>query len=840
MPYTIQEIAKIIGADIRGAQPSADASVNWLLTDSRSLCFPEETLFFALSTQRNDGHRYIEDLQKRGVRYFVVDRPLPREGRGGVFLLVPDTLRALQTLASYHRQQFQIPVVAITGSNGKTTVKEWLYQLLSPDYHICRSPRSYNSQVGVPHSLWLINSHTDIAIIEAGISNMGEMERLNRMIRPTVAVVTNIGQAHQENFPSFDIKCKEKFQLLNGCETAILNMSDDCIARNSGSIPDDIQRVTWSMVTTPLPSLLIRNIEKKGTSTTIHFTLHSSLFTLHSSLSSSFTIPFIDDAAIQNSITCFATCLALKVNPSVLCQRMAHLEPVAMRMEVKDGVNGCTLINDTYNSDIHSLDIALDFMNRRPDMKQQRRTLILSDILQSGESPRSLYSRVAQMAQQRGIQKFIGVGDEISECADFFPMESHFFHSTDQLLQSRLFQELHDEFILIKGARRFHFDEVSDRLTLRVHQTILEVNLNALVDNLNHYRSFLTPCQAVPSPEKKKMVCMVKASAYGIGAIEASKTLQDHGVDYLAVAVADEGAELRKAGITTNIMVMNPEMTSFKMLFDYHLEPEVFNFDILEALIRAAEREGISNFPVHIKLDTGMHRLGFNPVNEMDRLIDRLTHQTAIIPSSVFSHFVGSDDDGFDDFSHEQFRLYDEASRKLQSAYAHHIIRHICNSAGIEHFPQYQMDMVRLGLGLYGIDPRTNYLLHNVATLKTTILQIRDVPAGDSIGYSRKTFVDRPSRVAAIPIGYADGLNRRLGNRNCYCLVNGKRAPYLGNICMDVCMIDVTDIDCQPGDHAVIFGDDLPVTVLSDAIGTIPYEILTGISTRVQRVYVQE
>ena len=511
---------------------------------------------------------------------------------------------------------------------------------------------------------------------------------------------------------------------------------------------------------------------------------------------------------------------------------MERLEPVAMRLEVKDGRNGCTLINDSYNSDIHSLDIALDFMQRRPDTKEQTRTLIISDILQSGELPRSLYSRVALMARSRGIQKVIGVGEEISSCADYFPMESYFFRTTKELIQSEAFANLRNEFILIKGARQFHFDELSDRLTLKVHQTILEVNLNAMVDNLNYYRSFLK--------HREKIVCMVKASAYGIGAIEASKTLQDHGVDYLAVAVADEGAELRKAGITANIMVMNPEMTSFKLLFDYRLEPEIFNFDILEALIREAEKEGITQFPVHIKLDTGMHRLGFNPQQDMPRLISRLQRQSAVVPCSVFSHFVGSDDDEFDAFSEKQFQLFDKASKDLQAAYSHKIIRHICNSAGIEHFPQYHLDMVRLGLGLYGVNPRNNHLLHNVATLKTTILQTREVPAGDSIGYSRKTFVDRPTRVAAIPIGYADGLNRRLGNRNCYCLVNGKKAPYLGNICMDVCMIDVTGIDCQAGDYVTIFGDDLSVSVLSDAIGTIPYEILTGISTRVQRVFIQE
>ncbi len=826
MQYNIGEIAQVIGAQCRGSL--IDTPINWLLIDSRSLCFPDETLFFAIKTQRNDGHKYIKELYKRGVRNFVISRMSDetQQLEGCNFLLVDNTLTALQQLAAHHRSQFDIPVIAITGSNGKTTVKEWLYQLLSPDYNVCRSPRSYNSQVGVPLSVWLINSHNDIAIIEAGISHPEEMSSLEKIIKPTTSVITNIGQAHQENFLSLDIKCSEKLTLFKNSTSAVLNMNDEYIRRDSAMLPADISRVTWEYGIHQDTSLCIRSIEKEGNKATVKFSINDEI--------GQYTIPFIDNAAIENSITCLATCLSLRtmVNIEDICRRMEALEPVAMRLEVKDGRNGCTLINDTYNSDVHSLDIALDFMNRRPDMKDQKRTLILSDILQSGESPRSLYSRVAQMAESRGIKKVIGVGDEISSCADYFPMERHFFHTTDQLINSEIFNDLSNEFILIKGARQFRFDKLSDLLTLKVHQTILEVNLNALVNNVNYYRSFMRP--------ETKMVCMVKASAYGVGALETGKTLQDHGVDYLAVAVADEGAELRKAGITANIMIMNPEMTSFKMLFDYRLEPEIFNFQILEALIRAAEKEGITNFPVHIKLDTGMRRLGFNPERDMPQLIERLTRQTALVPCSIFSHFVGSDGDEFDEFSHRQFQLYDKASQMLQAAYNHKIIRHICNSAGIEHFPQYHMDMVRLGLGLYGINSRNNQLIHNVATLKTTILQIRDVPAGESIGYSRRTILDRDSRIAAIPIGYADGLNRHLGNHRGYCLVNGKKAPYVGNICMDVCMIDVTDIDCKEGDHAIIFGDDLPVTVLSDILDTIPYEVLTGISTRVQRVYVQE
>lgn len=814
MQYRISDIAHIINAERKGSE---DALINWLLIDSRSLCFPKETLFFAIRTNRNDGHKYIGELYKRGVRNFIISS-LPADidqYPQSNFLLVHDTLQAMQQLAAYHREQFDIPVIAITGSNGKTTVKEWLYQLLSPDFNVCRSPRSYNSQVGVPLSLWLLNPHNDVAIIEAGISNPNEMDNLNRMIRPTISVITNIGEAHQENFFTKEGKCDEKLKLMRNCETAVINLQDEFITKVARQ--EILNKVKyWPMV---------RSVEKKGTSATITYTLNGK--------QGQYTIPFIDNAAIENSVTCLATCASLEgVDLEAICARMSSLEPVAMRLEVKDGINGCTLINDTYNSDIHSLDIALDFMSRRPDNQTQKRTLILSDILQSGETSRTLYAKVAEMAEKRGIEKVIGVGEAISSCSQYFKMDAYFFKTTEELIASEVFAALNNEFILIKGARRYHFDRLSDLLTLKVHQTILEVNLNALIENLHYYRSFMEP--------ETKMVCMVKASAYGIGSFETSKTLQDQGVDYLAVAVADEGADLRKAGITSNIMVMNPEMTSFKMLFDYRLEPEVYNFQLLEALIYAAEKEGITNFPIHIKLDTGMHRLGFSPKEDIDRLITRLSKQSALIPCSVFSHFVGSDADEFDSFSRHQFELYDEASQKLQAAYSHKILRHICNSAGIEHFPKYHLDMVRLGLGLYGINPRNNEVINNVVTLKTTILQIRNVPAGDTVGYSRKGKIDHDCRIAAIPIGYADGLNRKLGNRNGYCMVHGQKAPYVGNICMDVCMIDVTGIECSEGDYVTIFGDELPVTVLSDAIGTIPYEILTGVSTRVQRVYTQE
>lgn len=825
MTYTIEKITTLIGARRYG---NADANIGFLLTDSRSLCFPEETLFFALKTERHDGHAYIPELYRRGVRNFVVTG-MPEGYADGYpeanFLKVTDARKALQRLAERHRDEFNVPVVGITGSNGKTVVKEWLYQLLSPYKYVTRSPRSYNSQTGVPLSVWLMNEQTEVGIFEAGISQSGEMQALRDIIQPTIAVLTNIGAAHQENFASKEEKCREKTVLFHDAETIVYNADDELIRRTVAESAYKGEQLYYSMTDKKAP-VFIADVTKGDTSTTVTYVYRQGY-------EEKYTIPFIDDASVANSITCAVVALKLGLSAGELAGGMARLEPVAMRMEVKQGRHGCTLINDSYNSDVNSLDIALDFMNRRPDHQGRRRTLILSDIFQSGETAADLYREVGSLVKKRGVQKFIGIGPELSQHSRAIPVaEKFFFSSVDAFLRSEVFRSMRDEVILIKGARAFGFDRITDLMVQKVHETVLEVNLGALVENLNYYRSFMKP--------ETKLVCMIKADAYGAGSVEIAKTLQDHRVDYLAVAVADEGATLRRNGITANIMIMNPEMTAFKTMFDYDLEPEVYSFRLLDALIKAAEKEGITDYPVHIKIDTGMHRLGFDPLHDMDALINRLKHQSAVIPRSVFSHFVGSDSDSFDDFSAHQFELFDKASKQLQAAFKHKILRHIDNSAGIEHFPNRQLDMCRLGLGLYGIDSRNNEIIHTVSTLKTTILQLRRVPAGDTVGYSRKGTIDHDSVIAAIPIGYADGLNRHLGNRRGYCLVNGKRAGYVGNICMDVAMIDVTGIDCKEGDTVEIFGEHLPVTVLSDILDTIPYEVLTCISNRVKRVYFQD
>lgn len=823
MTYSIEKITTLLGARRYGTKES---NIAFLLTDSRSLSFPEETLFFALRSERNDGHNYIDDLYRRGVRNFVVETTDGISDYSDAnFLVVPSTLAALQRLAERHRDEFDIPVIGITGSNGKTVVKEWLYQLLMPSMHVTRSPRSYNSQIGVPLSVWKLHEGSDLGIIEAGISQTDEMQKLADIIQPTVGVFTTLGQAHQENFHSLEEKCREKFLLFTNCKTLIYPIDNDVVFRVLHKCDFKGEKLGWSLTDSSAP-FFVSKIEKGDDSTCVHYIYKGET-------EGSYTIPFISEASIENSITCAVVSLLFGLTVKQLAERMAKLEPVAMRLEVKEGRRGCTLINDSYNSDLASLDIALDFMHRRPDHKGRRRTIILSDIQQSGIDSTDLYREVSQLAVSRGVEKFIGIGPALSSCADVIEIEEkYFFADTDTFMDSPVFDTLHDEVILIKGARCFGFDSITDSLVEKVHETTLEINLNAMVENLNYYRSFMKP--------ETKLVCMIKADGYGAGAVEIAKTLQDHRVDYLAVAVADEGVALRKAGITANIMIMNPEMTAFKTMFDYDLEPEVYSFRLLDALRHAARKEGITAWPIHIKLDTGMHRLGFHPVDDMPRLIDYLKNQSALILRSVFSHFVGSDCDDFDDFSAKQFELYTKGADALQNAFPHHILRHICNSAGIEHFPGRQMDMCRLGLGLYGINPRNNEVLHNVSTLKTTILQLRNVPKGDSIGYSRRTILDRDSVIAAIPIGYADGLNRHLGNRHCYCLVNGQKAEYVGNICMDVCMIDVTDIPCKEGDTVEIFGDDLPVTVLSDILDTIPYEVLTGISNRVKRIYFQD
>ena len=832
MSYTIEEIAVQLKANKVGCTP---ATISWLLTDSRSLSFPENTLFFALVTPRGDGSRYIQDLYNRGVRNFVVAKHVRKHlaellGQDNFypdanFLEVDNPLKALQRLAGSHRSRFSYNVVGITGSNGKTVVKEWLNQILLSEKKVVRSPRSYNSQIGVPLSIWQMSEEADVALIEAGISNLSEMDTLERIIKPTIGVLTNMGNAHQENFFSMQEKCMEKLKLFKDCDVIIYDADEELIANCVNRSMLTSREIAWSRYDMERP-LFISKVDKRETETKISYR--------YLGLDNHFVIPFCDDASIENAIHCLAVALYLMISPAVIAQQMALLEPVAMRLEVKEGKNSCLIINDSYNSDLTSLGIALDFHYSRSLQQGLKRTLILSDLLETGQNAVTLYRRVAQLVASKQVQRVIGVGPHISkEITQFSTLEKACFQTTQDLVEAIRLRKVsfNNESILLKGARKFGFEAISEELELKRHETILEINLSALVDNLNFFRDKLSA--------HTKTMCMIKASAYGAGSYEVAKTLQEHHVDYLAVAVADEGAELRKVGITSSIVIMNPELSAFKQMFQYTLEPEVYSFHLLDKLLTEAEKEGVTNFPIHIKIDTGMHRLGFMP-DEIPALIDRLKHQNSLIPKSVFSHLVGSDSSEFDEFTRTQIARFESASEQLQAAFSHKIIRHICNSAAIERFPEAHFDMVRLGIGLYGVHPFGATGLKNVNTLKTTILQIKSLSPQETVGYARKGVLKRESRIAAIPIGYADGLNRKLGNGNAYCLVNGQQAPFVGNICMDVSMIDVTTIACEEGDEVIIYGEELPAAVLAEKLATIPYEILANISGRVKRVYFQD
>ncbi len=817
----LTKVAQLVGADTKNIP---EDQINWLLTDSRSLSFPDESLFFAIRTARNDGHNYIEELYQQNLRYFVVSELRPEFDKltNAVFLKVKDTLQALQNLATAHRASFSIPVIGITGSNGKTVIKEWLYQLLHTDYRIVRSPRSYNSQIGVPLSVWALNENTELGIFEAGISEMHEMEHLQPIIQPTIGVFTNLGEAHQENFTGLKQKCEEKLKLFK--QSGILIYCSDnklveiCIAQSG------FKGKLFSWGKSEKASMQILKILKDTNHTNVTFKTADFGMTL--------TIPFADDASIENALHCIAVMLHLGIKKEEIGKKILNLEAVAMRLEVKEGVRNCLIINDSYNSDLNSLSIALDFLNQQATAKNMSKTLILSDILQSGQSSDELYETVAELIKNKNIQRLVGIGTEISKHSGLFEsIESTFFNHTEDFLKSTVLRELKDGIILLKGSRNFHFEEISEKLELITHETVLEVNLNALVDNLNYFRSKLLP--------ETKMMCMVKAFAYGSGAVEVARTLQHHHCDYLAVAVADEGADLRHEGIRIPIIVMNPEKGSFGMIFDYKLEPEIYSFRLLDSFILAAEKLGLVDYPIHIKIDSGMHRLGFEP-QDMDELIKRLKKQNQLKVRSVFSHLAGADEERFDSFTKQQIETFTACADQLTGGYSHHIMRHILNSAGIERFPEYQFDMVRLGIGHYGVSSLPDVSLKQVCALKTVILQIKNVKSGETVGYSRKGIINTDKRIAIIPIGYADGFDRKLGNGVGEVLINGQRAKVIGNVCMDLVIVDVTNLEAKEGDTVEIFGDHLLIAEVAGWLKTIPYEVLTSISRRVKRVYFQE
>ncbi|ALO29510.1 bifunctional UDP-N-acetylmuramoyl-tripeptide:D-alanyl-D-alanine ligase/alanine racemase [Porphyromonas gingivalis] len=804
----------------------SDHRIVHLLTDSRTLSEPATTLFFALRTTSGDGHLYIRDLYDRGVRSFVISDPskdLMEKMPQANWMRVAHPLDALQRIAALRRSMFDIPVIGITGSNGKTIVKEFLYQLLRKDYRIVRSPRSYNSQIGVPLSVWQMAEEHTLGIFEAGISQMGEMERLESIICPSYGIITNIGGAHQENFPDIKTKLEEKLRLFLHCHTIVYNGDCEEIAAAISFCGLARAGVSWSR-TKPEAHLYVCRLESKDNRTEIDFRCLGKDYSL--------VLPFTDAASIEDIIHCIT--LISVLCPEVLSarKRFAGLEPVEMRMEVKAGDHGNTIINDVYSNDVDSLTLALDFQRRRTAETCLKKVLILSDILQSGMPSEELYRHVAGQLQVYALDFFVGIGEEIaSHRTCFAGMSAVFFKDVATFLTSGEIERFSNSCILLKGARKYRFEQITERLVQQVHETALRINLSAIIHNLNFYRNLV--------PSGTKTICMVKAQGYGVGSYELVKTLQEHRVDYIAVAVADEGKELRERGISMPIVVMNPQRNAFQTLIDYGLEPEIYSFALFASFSETVVRNGLVGYPVHIKIDTGMHRLGFLP-SDMTQLGEILAKDAGLSIRSVFTHLAGADDPDLDDFTRSQLLSFDAAFASLSSLLGYIPLRHVLNTAGVERFADYHADMIRLGIGLYGVTASGVQGLRPVATLMTTILQIKDISSSDTVGYGRKGRVQQPSRIAIIPIGYADGLDRRLSCGVGEVLVRGHRCPIVGNVCMDICMIDVTGMPAEEGDPVVVFGEELPIEEVARKMNTIPYEVLTGISPRVRRVYFQE
>lgn len=814
MTLSINNIEKILHAKRFG---DSNGTIDTISIDSRSLHNNEKTLFFALVGPNNDAHIYIKSLIEKGVRFFVVTH-IPEElSNKAVFLVVENTLDALQSYASHHRSLFKFPVIGLTGSNGKTIVKEWLNFLLNPDFNIIRSPKSYNSQVGVPLSVISINDKHNLGIFEAGISKMNEMEKLEVIIKPTIGIITNIGSAHDEGFEDLEKKIKEKLKLFKHSKIIIYQKNKVVDALID---PKKIQPFSWSYDDETADVFISKKEIQDKTIIQIRY----------AKVNFEIQIPFQDEASVENAVTCLMVLLSFKYSKTTIQNRMQWLYPVEMRLKVKNGINNTTLIDDSYSSDFQSLKIALDFLESQKQYKNK--TVILSDIFQSGLSNEELYSKVAQLLKNNKINRVIGIGETISGFKHKFSNCVTFKNTADFFLNFNYLNFI-NETILIKGARHFQFEEIVAALEEKTHETVLEINLNSISHNLSFYKSKLKPTT--------KMMVMVKAFGYGNGGFEIAKLLEHHKVDYLGVAFADEGISLKNAGITLPIMVLNPETTSFSAIIQYKLEPEIYSLKGLNSFLKIAENRKLKHFPIHIKLDTGMHRLGFEEGN-LEELIAILKENKFVAVKSILSHMATSDDLKHQEFAHSQIDLFEKLSSKLMAELQIKPIRHILNTSGISNFPESQYDMVRLGIGLYGIsnDIEEQKYLENVGTLKSIISQIRSIGAGESVGYGRRFVAEKPTKIATIPIGYADGISRHWGNGVGFVTINNQKATIVGSICMDMLMADITEINCKEGDSVIIFGESPTVTFMSNHLKTIPYEILTSISQRVKRVFYRE
>jgi len=818
--YNIKNIAAIVDGKI--LQLYRETVIEHLLIDSRKVYSSSTSLFFALKGSRRDGHQFISELCKRGIQNFIISEVVNvADFPEANFILVGDTLEALQRLAGFHRKQFSIPVIGITGSNGKTIVKEWLYQLLHGNFNIVRSPKSYNSQIGVPLSIWQMSSHHELAIFEAGISKPGEMEKLEKIIQPTIGILTNIGEAHSENFPNREEKLKEKLKLFAHASKVISKGDDAWITRQMMRL--EINNFFWGRNISS--DLQVISVGREDFQTEITLNFKHDTF--------NFLIPFIDEGSIENAITCCSLMLVAGIDRSFIQNKMQQLQPVSMRLELKKAINQCAIINDSYSADLSSLTIALNFLDQQA--AGSKRTVILSDFLQTGLTEEKLYDEIGSLLHQHRTSKVIGIGKNISTYLKTSSKATYqFYNSTEDFLQQFRSSQFKDETILIKGARIFEFEKIAHALEEKVHQTVLEINLNAIVHNLKAYQNFLHP--------STKVMAMVKAFAYGSGGAEIAGILQYHKVDYLGVAYADEGVELRKAGIHLPVMIMNPEESTFDAIVENDLEPDLYSFELLHQFDGYLKRLGLQQYPVHIEIETGMNRLGFDAA-DIKKLGETINQTDSFKIRSVFSHLAGSEDPAEDDFTLQQHAKFISASNELEKTLGYSFIKHMANSAAIIRHPLLQMDMVRLGIGMYGVDAaNTRSLeLQAVATLKSTIAQIKHLKKGESVSYNRKGIVKRDSVIATIRIGYADGYSRLLGNGVGKMLINHQLVPVIGAVCMDMTMVDITGIlDVNEGDEVIVFGNELSIQQIAEWASTIPYEIMTGISQRVKRVYFEE
>ena len=820
--WSLNNIAQIVDGKLFVPKGFRNMEIVQVVTDSRTFFKNENALFFALKGPRHNGHNYVAELLNRSLNAFVVSQP-GVISENAAFVLVENTTEALQKLAAHHRNSFHFPVVGITGSNGKTIVKEWLHELLSEEFRIVRNPKSYNSQVGVPLSVLLMENHNNLGIFEAGISQPGEMDRLGNIIQPEIGILTNIGDAHQENFSSKEQKTREKLKLFTTSKRLIFCTDDTetaALARGFCS-SYNIDPVSWSLKNRE--AIIQFKKQTENGSTQIEATCGGKIF--------QFIIPFNDSSSVENACHCFAALWTLSQNPGKILTRFKRLSAVAMRLEIKKGINNCLLINDYYNSDLASLSIALSVLHQQAQKGHLKKQVILSDIQQTGLPQAELYRQVNLLLKQYEIDELTGIGPEITANTESFSAKKEFYVSTQSFAKSMARNRYKNSAILIKGARNFTFEKISALLQQKAHQTVLEIDLNALVHNLNVFKSLLRP--------STKIMVMVKAFSYGSGDVEIAKLLQFQNVDYLAVAVADEGVELRQAGIEIPIIVMNPEEHSFQNIIDFRLEPNLYSRELLTAFEKAATENALQQFPVHIKLDTGMNRLGFKTEKEVDEVVAFLINTDRLKVVSVFSHLAGSDDPQLDAFTLRQVECFESLSQKITEKFSYKTDRHILNSAGIERFSEKQFEMVRLGIGLYGVSA-TGLPLQNISTFKSVISQVKKLAPGETVGYNRNGKVTVETEIAVVPVGYADGLDRKLGNGIGEAYVKNQRVPLIGNVCMDMLMLDVTGLNVQPGDEVEFFGPHISIAEVAQKAATIPYEILTGISQRVKRVYLQE